>query len=44
MGGALTARHLILILRLSGTPAADRAMARLRDDPAIPAALRGELH
>lgn len=39
----LTARHLVLVLRLSGTPAADRAMTRLRSDPAVPAALRGEL-
>jgi hypothetical protein len=39
----LTARHLVLVLRLSGTPAADRAMAGLRNDPAVPAAIRGEL-
>jgi hypothetical protein len=39
----MTARHLLLVLRLSGTAAADREMARLRSDPGIPAFLRGEL-
>ncbi len=39
----LTARHLLLVLRLSPTAAADRAMARLRDDPAVSAAIREEL-
>ncbi len=39
----LTARHLVLVLRLSATAAADRAMAGLRDDPAVSAAIREEL-